>query len=78
MLTEVPKELLKFNAELDKPHKLIFPVIPNEVPVEAIIETVAAVGLKIIDLTTKESDLEDIFLMMTKNHDEVLNTDEPG
>jgi ABC-2 type transport system ATP-binding protein len=73
ILDEVPKELLMFNVQLDKPNKLSFRVIRNEIPVEAIINTIGTMGHKIIDLTTKESDLEDIFLMMTRNQDESLN-----
>ncbi len=67
-LTEVPSALADFNVELSNSNKLVFRVPPNEVPVEAVMDAVRAAGLHIVDLTTKESDLEDIFLMMTQGN----------
>ena len=67
-LDKLPNELTKFNVELIKNNKLVFRVTPTKVPVESVINAVRAAGLKIIDLTTKESDLEDIFLLMTSNN----------
>jgi ABC-2 type transport system ATP-binding protein len=52
-------------VKLGKSGKLIFRVAPTKVPVESVMDAVRAAGYKIIDLTTKESDLEDIFLLMT-------------
>jgi ABC-2 type transport system ATP-binding protein len=67
ILTDVPKELANFNVELNNSNKLVFRVPPNEVPVEAVMVAMGAAGLSVVDLTTKESDLEDIFLMMTRD-----------
>jgi ABC-2 type transport system ATP-binding protein len=67
-LTKVPDELTRFNVELHKNNKLVFRVAPTKVPVESVINAVRGSGFKIIDLTTKESDLEDIFLLMTSNN----------
>ena len=64
-LTEIPEKLNKFNVELDKDGKLIFRIPPTKVPVESIMDSIRAAGYKIMDLSTKESDLEDIFLLMT-------------
>ena len=64
-LTKVPEKLAEFNVKLGKNGKLIFRVPPTKVPVESVMDAVRAAGYKIIDLTTKESDLEDIFLLMT-------------
>ena len=69
-LTSVPEKLAIFNVELIKNNKLVFRVTPTKVPVESVMDAVRAAGLKIIDLTTKESDLEDIFLLMTSNNKE--------
>ncbi|MFP6711402.1 MAG: ABC transporter ATP-binding protein [Rhodospirillales bacterium] len=69
-LSEVPSELAGFNVELSNSRKLVFRVPPNEVPVEAVIDAIRKAGLGIVDLTTKESDLEDIFLMMTRGAEE--------
>jgi ABC-2 type transport system ATP-binding protein len=67
ILTDVPKELANFNVELNNSNKLVFRVPPNEVPVEAVMVAMGAAGLSVVDLTTKESDLEDIFLLMTRD-----------
>ena len=67
-LDKLPNELTKFNVELIKNNKLVFRVTPTKVPVESVINAVRAADLKIIDLSTKESDLEDIFLLMTSNN----------
>lgn len=66
-LTAVPSSLSNFNVDLNNSRKLIFRVPPSEVPVEAVLDAVRAEGLGIADLATKESDLEDIFLMMTRD-----------
>ena len=64
-LTVVPDGLIEFNVELKNSRKLVFHVPPSQVPVESVLSAVRNCGLAISDLTTKESDLEDIFLMMT-------------
>ncbi|MDP7100650.1 MAG: ABC transporter ATP-binding protein [Rhodospirillales bacterium] len=68
-LSAVPEGLVNFNVDLSNSHKLVFHVPPSEMPVEAVMDAVRQAGLSIIDLTTKESDLEDIFLMMTQEHE---------
>ena len=68
-LSAVPEGLVNFNVDLSNSHKLVFHVPPSEMPVEAVMDAVRQAGLSIIDLTTKESDLEDIFLMMTQDHE---------
>ena len=68
-LSGVPEGLVNFNVDLSNSHKLVFHVPPSEMPVEAVMDAVRQAGLSIIDLTTKESDLEDIFLMMTQDHE---------
>ena len=72
-LTKIPEKLAKFNVELIKNNKLVFRVTPTKVPVENVMDAVRAAGYKIIDLTTKESDLEDIFLLMTSKNKEGNN-----
>ena len=64
-LTKIPEKLNKFNVELGKNGKLIFRIPPTKVTVESILGAIRAAGYKIMDLSTKESDLEDIFLLMT-------------
>tara|TARA_B100000315_G_scaffold260282_1_gene320542 strand:- start:1083 stop:2057 length:975 start_codon:yes stop_codon:yes gene_type:complete len=69
-LSAVPDSLTNFNVDLSNSHKLVFHVPPSKVPVEAVMDAVRRAGLGIVDLTTKESDLEDIFLMMTQEHED--------
>jgi len=68
-LSGVPEGLVNFNVDLSNSHKLVFHVPPSEMPVETVMDAVRQAGLSIVDLTTKESDLEDIFLMMTQEHE---------
>ncbi len=76
-LSEVPADLADFNVELSNSNKLVFRVPPNEVPIEAVMDAVRKAGLGIVDLTTKESDLEDIFLMMTRGAEEGVSLGKP-
>lgn len=70
-LSEVPSDFAEFKVDLNGRNKLVFHVPSSEMPVEAVIDAVRQAGLHIVDLTTKESDLEDIFLMMTQDKDNV-------
>ena len=76
-LTDIPEGLRQFNVELNNSHKLVFRVPPNEVPVEAVMDAIRKAGLGIVDLTTKESDLEDIFLMMTRGAEDGVSLGKP-
>ena len=69
-LTEVPKNLSEFNVELRNGQELVFHVPPSEMPVEKVLGAIRGEGFSIQDLTTKESDLEDIFLMLTQESDQ--------
>jgi ABC-2 type transport system ATP-binding protein len=62
----VPENFSEFNVELRNGRKLVFHVPPKEVPVDKVLSAVREEGFSIQDLTTKESDLEDIFLMLTQ------------
>lgn len=69
-LTAVPDALAGFTAELADPRHLIIRYQPSHQRVDAILAAVAAAGLTITDLSTEESDLEDIFLQLTRRaHD---------
>ncbi|MDP6925642.1 MAG: ABC transporter ATP-binding protein [Rhodospirillales bacterium] len=77
-LTAAPEGLNRFNVELKNSRKLVFRVPPSKVPVEEVLEAVRAEGLGIADLTTKESDLEGIFLMMTRENNGQQDEDGGG
>ena len=65
-LSEVPASLRRFAAELRPIHRLVLTYKPSQVPVAEILGAVQAEGLTILDLTTEEADLEDIFLELTR------------
>ena len=67
---EIPASLSRFNVELRNARKLVFRVPPSQVPVEEVLTAVRDAQLAISDLSTKESDLEDIFLMLTQEEAE--------
>ena len=73
VLDRLPESFSGFNVELRNGRKLVFHVPPKEIPVEKVLSAVREEGYSIQDLTTKESDLEDIFLMLTQEN--TLNFD---
>jgi ABC-2 type transport system ATP-binding protein len=67
-LTAVPTELAIFAPELKDRRRLTFRFKPSRVRVGAILTALEAAELSVIDLTTEETDLEDIFLQLTRRH----------
>jgi len=65
-LAAVPPALAAFHAELTHPRRLVFRYRASESPVAGILRTVAALGLAVLDVVTTETDLEDIFLQLTR------------
>jgi ABC-2 type transport system ATP-binding protein len=65
-LAGLPKGLAGFHAELQGSRRLVFRYKPSEHPVARILDGVHAAGLTILDVTTEETDLEDIFLQLTR------------
>jgi len=65
-LAAVPGSLVRFDAALVAPRRLIVRYRPSAIRVDAILAAVAEAGLAIVDLTTEEADLEDIFLALTR------------
>jgi ABC-2 type transport system ATP-binding protein len=63
-LTEVPQELSEFQARVDE-GRLVVKYPPSHGKMDEILARVAAAGLRICDVSTKEVDLEDLFLAMT-------------
>ena len=64
-LSEVPQPLRAFEPEIDKRGRLVFRYRASESPVSDILEAVHAAGLTVVDVSTEETDLEDIFLQLT-------------
>ena len=66
----VPGELRSFNVELRNGRQLVFHYPPSKTHSGEILAAVQRAGLTVIDLVTREADLEDIFLRLTSQPDE--------
>ena len=64
-ITEVPAGLKPYNVEFKTGHALKFSYPPSKTHSGKILEAISAAGLDIVDLTTREAELEDIFLSLT-------------
>jgi ABC-2 type transport system ATP-binding protein len=64
-LPEIPASLLSFEPELVPPRCLLFRYRASESPLPDILTAVQKAGLRLSDVTTEETDLEDIFLQLT-------------
>ncbi len=65
-VTEVPAVLAPFEPELVEPGRLVFHFRTSQSPVNEILSAVAASSLTVVDMSTEETDLEDIFLQLTR------------
>jgi ABC-2 type transport system ATP-binding protein len=63
----VPETLLRFNVELRSNRHLVFHYPPSRTHSGEILTAVRDAGLMVTDLTTRETDLEDIFLRLTRD-----------
>ena len=66
-LTEVPEALRPLDAELRASRTLVVRYSRSRNEIAGILAAVQNAGLTILDLTTEESDLEDVFLEITGN-----------
>jgi len=65
-LETVPPNLLPFAPALEPPRRLVLRYRARETRVEAILDAVRAAGLPILDISTREADLNAIFLRLTR------------
>jgi ABC-2 type transport system ATP-binding protein len=65
-LSAVPATLGAFDAVLKDSRRLVIRYQPSRARVAQILAAVQAAGLEIVDLSTLEADLEDIFLQLTR------------
>ena len=54
------------SSRLAGPRRLVFHYRPSESPVPEVLRAVAQAGLSVVDMTTEETDLEDLFLQLTR------------
>jgi len=62
----VPEALSGFQPEVVEPGRLLFHYRTSKSPVNEILSAVAATSLTVVDISTEETDLEDIFLQLTR------------
>ena len=69
-LGAVPEELSDYQAELSAPDCLQIRYRPSAMRLGELLNAMARAGLRITDITTEETDLEDIFLQITRGSHE--------
>jgi len=67
-LIEVPAALAPWQATLAGPRSILVRYQPSTTRIAALLEAVRAAGIGIVDLSTEEADLEDLFLRLTRRH----------
>ena len=67
----VPEALAAYHIELNGPSCLILRYRPSTTRLGEILNAMSACGIRITDITTEETDLEDIFLQLTRSTDPV-------
>lgn len=65
-LETVPAALERFDAVLESPRRIVFRFRPSRTKMAEILSALDEADLRIADLTTKETDLEDIFIRLTR------------
>ncbi len=65
-LAAVPAALSRFMPELKNGRRLVFRYPPSRTDSGQILAAVGEAGLRVVDLTTREAELEDIFLSLTR------------
>ncbi|RMF17211.1 MAG: ABC transporter ATP-binding protein [Alphaproteobacteria bacterium] len=68
-LKEVPEAFRRFHTRQPRPDRLVIQISRQEVDLDAVIAAIHEAGLRIRDLRTSETDLEDIFLQLTRADD---------
>ncbi|HLO79231.1 MAG TPA: ABC transporter ATP-binding protein [Magnetospirillum sp.] len=63
----LPPALAALSPEIRPDGRMIVHYKPSEMPVAGILEAVRTAGLTLVDLSTEETDLEDIFLQLTSS-----------
>jgi ABC-2 type transport system ATP-binding protein len=66
-LAEVPSSLIPFGAKLEASRLLVVPYRPSATKASDILGAVAQAGVGVADLSTRESDLEDVFLQLVRS-----------
>ncbi|HEC14880.1 MAG TPA: ABC transporter ATP-binding protein, partial [Rhodospirillales bacterium] len=65
-MESLPGPLAPFHVEIKDKRELVFCYHPSKTKSGEIVSAVMACGLSLLDITTREAELEDIFLRLTK------------
>jgi ABC-2 type transport system ATP-binding protein len=66
-LETVPAPLAPFHPEIRPDRRLVLLYQPSVAPIDRVLAAIQEAGLTIVDLSTEETDLEDIFLQLTRD-----------
>jgi ABC-2 type transport system ATP-binding protein len=66
-LPAVPAALQQLTAHLDEEGRLLISYKPSKAAIQDILDAVKAAGVVVQDISTREADLEDIFIHLTTN-----------
>jgi len=69
-VTEIPDALDHYSPQLDAPDCLTVSFAPSKTPAREVLRDIEASGLSVHDFSTKDSDLEDIFIRLTHGDDD--------
>ncbi|MEQ1789572.1 MAG: ABC transporter ATP-binding protein [Rickettsiales bacterium] len=72
-ISEIPEKIKQWQVEIDVEGKLVIDYKPSKDSIQDILNAVSEAGLLVRDLTTREPNLEDVFLQLT-NKINVSNT----
>ncbi|RMF72956.1 MAG: ABC transporter ATP-binding protein [Alphaproteobacteria bacterium] len=68
-VTAIPESFRRFRVRQPRANRLVIQLSRSEADLNAVIAAIQAAGLSIADLSTSETDLEDIFLQLTRDSD---------
>lgn len=66
-IAAVPDALAAYAPKLENGDRLTVRFAPSEKPARAVLADIEAAGLSVVDFSTKDSDLEDIFVRLTRD-----------
>ena len=64
-LSAIPQSLQAYACQIDSENRLVISFKPSQHKMQDILDAVHASGISVADMTTREADLEDIFLKLT-------------
>jgi ABC-2 type transport system ATP-binding protein len=65
-IVDLPQELSDFNARIEGKRRIVVNFRPSDTDVGAMIAAIQKTKYQIVDVTTAQSDLEDVFLQITR------------